>query len=357
MPDEGWTLVDRSHGKARGISDRLRNHSDNSDGLLDNERLRYDELDNFMDTKMLPDYRKEVVRITDMATEITSDTRTVIVDVEPIGNEHTDRLDVIPINKTEGRDEGLVNMVFAPSERISEYSEIRTQPVELLPESCVVVTNEMAEEIMTGLWPDGSDERTGMSAVETSVIDEDIIEPVTRRLSAEVVEEYEAVDITCEEYTDEHLLKNETTNLSVSTELMDLPIMMMTRGFFNLAEEARLVDVKLTPSGCMNDIIQQITEREEPMSKDISWKIDEVMEQSVDATCEVARTVPTAKFDIGRLMQWPDVKSTGMMICEFTLESEMFCASPVWREAEPVFVAAESEVFTPVFTGGGGGGL
>ena len=87
IPDEGWTLVDMSHGKARGISDRLRNHSDNSDGWLDNERLRYDELDDFMDTKMLPDYRKIVVRITDMATEITSDTRTVIVDVEPIGNE------------------------------------------------------------------------------------------------------------------------------------------------------------------------------------------------------------------------------------------------------------------------------
>ena len=53
--------------------------------------------------------------------------------------------------------------------------------------------------------------------------------------------------------------------------------------------------------------------------------------------------------------QTSDVKSTGMMICEFTLEAEMFCPSPVWREAEPVFVAAESEVSTPVFTGGGGG--
>ena len=51
----------------------------------------------------------------------------------------------------------------------------------------------------------------------------------------------------------------------------------------------------------------------------------------------------------------PSVKSTVMMICEFTLESEMFYHGPVRREAEPVFVAAESEVFTPVFTGGGGG--
>ena len=133
---------------------------------------------------------------------------------------------------------------------------------------------------------------------------------------------------------------------------MDLPIIRMTRGFQTLAEEARLVDVKLSPSGYMNDKIPQITEREKPMSKDISWMIDEVMERSVDAICDVTRTVPMAKFEIGRSMQWPDVKSTGMMICELTLETEMFCPSPVWREAEPVFVAAESEVFTPVFTGG-----
>ena len=106
----------------------------------------------------------------------------------------------------------------------------------------------------------------------------------------------------------------------------------------------------------MNEIIQPITEGKEPMSKDISWKLEEVMEQSVDSFCDVAMKVPTAKFDIGQLMQWPNVKSTGMMICEFTLESEMFYHGPVRREAEPVFVAAESEVFTPVFTGGGGGG-
>ena len=114
IPDEGWTLVERSHGKSRGISDRLRNRPDDSYGKLDNERLRYDELDDFMDTKMVSNYRKEVVRITDMVTETTSDTRTVIVDVEPIANEQPDRLDVISINKTDGRDEGLVNMVFAP---------------------------------------------------------------------------------------------------------------------------------------------------------------------------------------------------------------------------------------------------
>ena len=52
--------------------------------------------------------------------------------------------------------------------------------------------------------------------------------------------EYEPVDITCEEYTDEELIQNETTNLSVSTELMDLPIMKMTRGFRKLAERGQI---------------------------------------------------------------------------------------------------------------------
>ena len=304
-------------------------------------------LDDFMDTKMLPKYRKEVARRTDRVAEITSDTKTVIVDVKPIVNEQQDELDVIPIVNTDGRDEGLVNVVFAPCEWKSESGEIRTQPVELPLESRAVVTIEMAEESMTGLGPDGCDERTRMSAMEASVMGEDVIEPVPRRLRTEVVAEYEPVDIICEEYTDEDLINNETTNLSVSTELMDLPIMRMTRGFQKLAEEARLVDV--------NDKIPQITEREKPMNKDISWKIDEVKERSVDAICDVTRTVPMAKFEISRSMQWPEVKSTGMMICELTLETKMFCPSPVWREAELVFVAAESEVFTPVFTGGGGG--
>ena len=55
------------------------------------------------------------------------------------------------------------------------------QPVELLLESRAVVTIEMAEESMTGLWPDGCDERTRMSAMEASVMGEDVMEPVPGR--------------------------------------------------------------------------------------------------------------------------------------------------------------------------------
>ena len=101
----------------------------------------------------------------------------------------------------------------------------------------------------------------------------------------------------------------------------------------------------------MEENVQQSSEIREPMSRDISWRIEEVVDRSVDSFSDMAIRMPTVKFDEGQLMQWPNGKSTGMMICEYTLESQMFSHGPVWREAEPVFMAAESEVFTPVFTG------
>ena len=147
------------------------------------------------------------------------------------------------------------------------------------------------------------------------------------------------------------MVKIETTKPTVSTELVNLPQKWITRGFLELAEEARLVDVRSTPSSCMDESVQQIPEIGEPMSRDISWRIEEVLDRSVDFFSDVATRMPTVESDLGQLMQWPNGKSTGMMICEYTLESQMFSHGPVWREAEPVFVAAESEVFTPVFTG------
>ena len=313
--------------------------------------MRYDELDDIVDTTVLSNYQKKVVQITDTFPETSSDTRTVIVDVKPIVNEQPDRLVVISMDKTDGRDDCLMNMVLAPRGRESEYDDIRMQPVELLPESRVVVQNEMAEEVTTGGLTDSCDVITGMTEMGTIADDEVVVRPVPRLLDVEVMEETDAVEISLVEYTDGQLVKNETTKPDVSTELVDLPRKWITRGFLELAEEARLVDVRLTPSCDMKESLQRITEIKEPMSRDISWKIEEVMERSVDSFSDVATKMPTAKFDIGQLMQWPNGKSTGMMICEYTLESEMFSHGPVRREAEPVFVAAESEVFTPVFTG------
>ena len=54
-------------------------------------------------------------------------------------------------------------------------------------------------------------------------------------------------------------------------------------------------------------------------------------------------------------MQWPDIMSAGVMIRRIMLESEISLIGSVWRTAEPVSVAAKSEMLTPVFCRWGGG--
>ena len=51
-------------------------------------------------------------------------------------------------------------------------------------------------------------------------------------------------------------------------------------------------------------------------------------------------------------MQWPDIMSAGVMIRGIMLASEMSSIGSVRRTAEPVSVAAKSEMLTPVFAGG-----
>ena len=62
--------------------------------------------------------------------------------------------------------------------------------------------------------------------------------------------------------------------------------------------------------------------------------------------------MPTVKFEEGQLMQWPDIKSDGVMIRGIMLESEMSPIGSVRHAAEPVSMAAKSEMLTPVFARG-----
>ena len=179
-----------------------------------------------------------------------------------------------------------------------------------------------------------------------------IVKSVPRQVMVEVLEESKTDENTIEEYTCDILDKNETTKRKVSTELLDMSQKCITQGFLELAEEAKLVGIGKTASVLMNEVLPEITEITRPTSDSISWKIEEDIEQSVESLCEVIMEVTTVRFDVGQLMRWPDMNSDGVMICEFMLESEMFSHGPVRREAEPVFVTAESEMFTPVFAGG-----
>ena len=94
----------------------------------------------------------------------------------------------------------------------------------------------------------------------------------------------------------------------------------------------------------VDEVLPQVTEMTRPMIEPVSWTTDEDLGQSVEVHCEGAARVPTAKFEAGQLMQWPDIKSDGVMIREIMLEWEMSPIGYVWHAAEPVSVAAKSEM-------------
>ena len=108
----------------------------------------------------------------------------------------------------------------------------------------------------------------------------------------------------------------------------------------------------------VEEVLPQVTEITRPMIEPVSWTMEEDLGQSVEVHREGAARVPTVKFEAGQMMQWPDIKSDGVMIDGIImLESEMSPVGSVRDEAEPVSLAAKSELFTPVvFAGGGGGG-
>ena len=358
IPEEDWTVVERSHGKPRGTNGSDRGRAHNPGRKLDNLGLCCDELDDIIDTEALLIYRNEATWIADTLPKIETEKETVIVNVKPIVGKQPDGIGAVSIDLTDGRDNCPVNVVVTPRGREHQNRGIRTQAGELFPEGLEVIPNEMAEEATTGDLADICEVITKTTAMNATAKDDVIVRPAPRQVMVEVLEETRTDENTIEECTYGILDKNETTKRKVSTELLDMSQKLITRGFLELAEEARIVGVRKTPSVLMNEVLPHITEITRPMGNSISWKIliEEDIEQSIESLCEVTMEVPTVRFDVGQLMQWPDMNSAGVMICEFMLESEMFSHGPARREAEPVFVAAKSEMFTPVFAGGGGGG-
>ena len=134
--------------------------------------------------------------------------------------------------------------------------------------------------------------------------------------------------------------------------MLEIPQQLVTRGFLELAAEARIVRVEKNQSFLVEEVLPQITDVTRPMCEPVSWMIEGDLGQSVESLCEGTARVPTVMFDVGQLMQWPDINSAGVMICGFMLESEMPSLGSVRRTAEPVSVVTKSEILTPVFAGG-----
>ena len=88
----------------------------------------------------------------------------------------------------------------------------------------------------------------------------------------------------------------------------------------------------------------------------VSRLLEEELGQCAEVAWEAPPRVAPVEYEPGHMMQWPDIKSDGVMLDGIMLESEMSPVGSVRGAAEPVLLAAKSEVLTPFVIVGGGGG-
>ena len=350
--DEEWTVVERVHRCLRGTkgidSDRFYNYGEK----LDHPGMRCGQLDYIDETdnrgtrsEVMPSNRREATQYDNPPTGVEPATESATASVKPAVCRRPNVIVVLPSKTTDRRVNCPVNVVG-------------TQARELFPEEPEVIPAEMAEEASTGDLTDNQplsvNQLVTLTTVTILATDYDEIErPAPWRMLVEVAEEAGTNDTTIEKCMCEVLDNNETTERKLSREVLDIPQQSVTRGFLELAEEAREIGVEKKQSFLVGEVLPQITEMTRPMIEPVSWTIDEDLGQSVEVLCEGTARVPTVRFDVGQLMQWPDIKSAGVMIRGIMVESEMSSIGSVRRAAEPVSVAAKSEMLTLFLPGGG----
>ena len=234
---------------------------------------------------------------------------------------------------------------------------------EMFPEEPDVGPAKIAEEANTGgatneqhLHDDQNFKKTTITKLPTDFIE--IPKPMLPRVSFKVAEEASTDGATNEQclYEDQNYTKTTITKLPM--DFLEIPQPSFTRGFLELAEEARNGGVESEQWLLVDEVLPQVTGMTKPVIEPVSRLLEEELGQFVEVTRDAPSRVAPVKYEEGHMMQWPDIKSDGVMIDGIMLESNMSPVGSVRGAAEPVLLAAKSEVLTPVvFTGGGGGSL
>ena len=144
-----------------------------------------------------------------------------------------------------------------------------------------------------------------------------------------------------------------TTITKLSTDFLEISKPAFTRRFLELAEEARNSGVENEPLFLVDEVLPQVTGMTKPVIEPVSQLLEKELEQCLEVTREALSRVARVKYEAGHMMQWPDIKSDCVMIDGIMLESEMSPVGSVQGAAEPVLLAAKSEVSTPVVFAGG----
>ena len=236
------------------------------------------------------------------------ETESATASVRPAVCKRPNVIVVVPRKTTDRRVDCPVNVVLTPQVKVQKSLCVGTQAGELFPEEPEVAPAEMAEEASTGdmadIQPLSVNQLYTMTTVMNLPTDYDEIEkPAPRWGLVEVAEEASTDVTTIEKWMYEVLDNNETTEWKLSTELIEIPQQLVTRGFLELAEEARNIGVEKKQSFLVEEVLPQLTEMTRPMIEPVSWTIDEDLGQSVEVLCEGTARVPTVRFDVGQLMQ------------------------------------------------------
>ena len=102
-----------------------------------------------------------------------------------------------------------------------------------------------------------------------------------------------------------------TTITKLPMDFLEIPQPSFTRGFLELAEEARNGCVKSEQWFLVDEVLPQVTGRTKPVIEPVSRLLEEELGQFVEVTREAPARVAHVKYKAGHMMQWPDIKSDG----------------------------------------------
>ena len=180
------------------------------------------------------------------------------------------------------------------------------------------VSFEVAEEASTDgttnvqcLYDDENYKKTTNTKLPTESVE--IPKPTLPRVSIKVAEEARNDGATNEQCLYEYQDYKKTTITKLSIDFLEIPQPSFTRGFLELAEEARNVCVE-NEQCFLDEVLPQVTGMTKPVIQPVSWPLEEELGQLAEVTREGPSRVGSVIYEAGHMMQWPDIKSDGVMI-------------------------------------------
>ena len=160
-----------------------------------------------------------------------------------------------------------------------------------------------------------SDDRKGQMTTITKLPTDPIVnrKPALLGVPVIVAEEVNTKDTTNEQYLYDIKSDTKTTSVELPMEFLEVSRTSLTRGFLEMAEEARHVCVRSEQCFMVDADLSQVTGTTNPVCDPSPWSLGEELRQYIRVKQEGALRA-TRERDELRQMQWPDIKSDDMVM-------------------------------------------